>query len=137
MQENSPERSAPDGKRLPTDRRTLACVALGGALVAVATSTLSNAPAWRALAFDVRTAGLFVVAVLAGALFTARDAVGDRWFAFLVFGVLAGFGSVGVYCLVSLLGMPPSAGVRFLVAAPIAAALGVGAGWVLGRRVRR
>lgn len=137
MQETSPERSAPVGVRLPTDRRTLTCVALGGALVAVATTSLSNAPAWRALAFDVRTAGLFVVAVLAGALFTARDIVGDRWFAFLVFGVLAGFGSVGVYCLVALLGMPPSAGVRFLVAAPIAAALGIGAGRAIGRKVRR
>lgn len=122
---------------MPTDRRTLGCVALGGALVAVATTALSNAPAWRALEFDVRTAGLFVVAVLAGALFTVRAAIGDRWFAFLVFGVLAGFGSVGVYCLVSLLGMPPSAGVRFLVSAPIAATLGIGAGRAIGRRLRR
>lgn len=127
----------PDGVRLPTDRRTLACVALGGALAAVAASRLSSAPTWRALEFDVRIAGLAVLSLLTGLLFALRDVIGDRWFAFLVFGVLAGFGSVGVYGLVSLLAMPPSAGVRFLFAAPVVAALGIAAGRATVRRMRR
>lgn len=127
----------PDDPRLPTDWRTLACVALGGALVAVLAAKISSAPAWRALDFDVRIAGLAVVSVTAGALFVLRDVLGDRWFAFLVFGVLAGFGSVGVYGLVSLLAMPPSAGVRFLFAAPAVAALGMAAGRAIVHRMRR
>ena len=137
MQEITPDRRAPDGVRLPTDRRTLACVALGGALAAVATSGISSAPAWRALEFDVRLAGLALLSLVTGALFALRDVIGDRWFAFLVFGVLAGFGSVGVYGLVSLLAVPPSAGVRFLVAAPVVAALGMAAGRAFVRRARR
>ncbi|MGC5023888.1 MULTISPECIES: hypothetical protein [unclassified Tsukamurella] len=137
MQEIPPPPTVSDGPRLPTDRRTLACVALGGALAAVAASRLSSAPAWRALEFDVRIAGLAVLSLLTGALFALRDVIGDRWFAFLVFGVLAGFGSVGVYGLVSLLAMPPSAGVRFLFAAPAVAALGMAAGRAIVRRARR
>lgn len=135
MHETSSERTTAVGTRLPTDWRTVACVALGGALAAVATAELSDATAWRELAFDIRIVGLFALSLLAGALFAARAAVGERWFAFLIFGVLAGFSSVGVYCLVSLLSMPPAAGLRFLVAAPIAAALGIAAGGALGRRL--
>ncbi|KXO94322.1 hypothetical protein AXK57_20920 [Tsukamurella pulmonis] len=137
MQETPPDRTAPDSVRLPTDRRTLACVALGGALAAVAVTKLSHSSTWRALEFDVRIAGLTLVSLITGALFALRDVLGDRWFGFLVFGVLAGFASVGVYGLVSLLGMPPSAGVRFLVAAPLVAALGTAAGAAIVRRVRR
>ncbi|MBS4103490.1 hypothetical protein [Tsukamurella paurometabola] len=137
MQETSPDPTVTDGVRLPTDRRTLACVAAGGALAAVAANRLSSAPAWRALEFDVRIGGLAVLSLLAGALFALRDRLGDRWFAFLVFGVLSGFASVGVYGLVSLLGMPPSAGVRFLVAAPVVAGLGIAAGRAVVRRARR
>lgn len=137
MQQIPPERSASDdGARLPVDRRTLVCVGLGGALAAVLTSKLSSAPAWRALDFDVRIAGLAVLSLIAGALFALRDVLGDCWFGFLVFGLLAGFGSVGVYGLVSLLAMPPSAGVRFLVAAPAVAALGIAAGRAIVRRLR-
>ncbi|CAM3358160.1 hypothetical protein [Tsukamurella hominis] len=137
MQETSPDRPAPDGARLPTDRRTLACVALGGALVGIATTKLSAAPAWRALELDARFVGIAVLSLLTGALFALRDVVGERWFAFLAFGVLAGFGSIGVYGLVSLLGMPPSAGVRFLFGAPLVSALGIAAGYALVRRARR
>ncbi|CAM3724357.1 hypothetical protein ACXYTP_21095 [Tsukamurella ocularis] len=135
MQETSPGRA--DDARLPTDRRTLAAVALGGAFAAAAANRLSAAPAWRALEFDVRIGGLAVLSLLTGALFALRDVLGDRWFGFLVFGVLGGFGSVGVYGLVSLLGMPPSAGVRFLFAAPTVAALGMAAGRAIVRRARR
>ncbi|MEC4613829.1 hypothetical protein [Tsukamurella tyrosinosolvens] len=137
MQETSSDRPVPDGARLPTDRRTLACVAIGGALAAVSTASLSAAPAWRALELDSRFVGIAVLSLVTGVLFALRDALGDRWFAFLVFGVLAGFASVGVYGLVSLLGMPPSAGVRFLFGAPLVSALGIGAGYVLARRARR
>ncbi|TWS21533.1 hypothetical protein FK529_02800 [Tsukamurella asaccharolytica] len=136
MQDRPPDRPVPNGPRLPTDRRTLACVALGGALAAVAATRLSSATAWRALEFDVRVGGLFVLSLLTGALFAVRDVVGARWFGFLAFGVLAGFGSVGVYGLVSLLGMPPSAGVRFLFAAPAVAAAGMAAGWAIVRQIR-
>ncbi len=122
---------------LATDRRTLACVAAGGAVTAVLVGALSSAPAWRGLAFDVRLAGLAVVSVLAGMLFALRDRMGDRWFAVVVFGVLSGFSSVGVYALVALLGMPPSAGVRFLFGAPVIAAAGTAAGYALTRRARR
>ncbi|NMD57029.1 MULTISPECIES: hypothetical protein [Tsukamurella] len=137
MQETSPDRPAPDGARLPTDRRTLACVALGGALAAVLTSRISSASAWRAMEFDVRIVGLALLSFVTGALFVLRDRLGDRWFGFLVFGVLAGFSSVGVYGLVSLLAMPPSAGVRFLFAAPVVAGLGIAGGWAIVRRARR
>ncbi len=137
MQETSPDRPTADGVRLPTDRRILAFVAVGGALAAVTANRISSASAWRAMEFDVRISGLAVVSLLTGALFALRDVLGDRWFGFLVFGVLAGFGSVGVYGLVSLLGMPPSAGVRFLFAAPLVAAAGTAAGWAIARRARR
>lgn len=87
--------------------------------------------------FDVRIVGLALLSFVTGALFVLRDRLGDRWFGFLVFGVLAGFSSVGVYGLVSLLAMPPSAGVRFLFAAPVVAGLGIAGGWAIVRRARR
>lgn len=122
---------------LPTDRTTLACVALGGALSATAAYVLSSDSTWRALQFDVRILGLFIVSVLVGVGFALRDLLGGRLFAFLVFGVLVGFTSVGLYAVISLIAMPPAAGVRFLFAAPIAAALGTVAGDSLTQRVRR
>lgn len=137
MEDESSSALAPDGARLPTDRRTLLCVALGGAIAAAAVRELSAAPTWRALDFDIRLAGLAVVSVLVGVLIGVRDLIGDRWFAFGVFGVLAGFASVGMYALVGLLGMPPSAGVRFLFGAPVVAAVGIGGAAALVRRVRR
>lgn len=129
--------------RLPVDRVTLACVAAGGALSATAAYALSANSTWRALQFDVRIVGLFVVSLLVGVSFAVRDVLGDRLFAFLTFGVLVGFTSIGLYAVISLIAMPPSAGVRFLFAAPIVAAAGTVLGdkvtqWLRGRqRLRR
>lgn len=137
MQDRSPEDPAAAGPRLPTDRRTLLAVAAGGALAAVSSAELSAAPTWRDAVFDVRLVGLAVLSVLTGVLFGLRDRMDPRWFGLLVFGILAGFSSVGVYGLVALLGMPPSAGVRFLVGAPLVAGAGIAAGLWLARRARR
>ena len=137
MQDRSRDRTAPDGARLPTDRRTLLAVAAGGAFAAVFVSELSSAPAWRGTEFDVRLLGLALVSVATGVRFGLRDRLGPRAFGLLVFGLLAGVSSVGVYALVGLLGMPPSAGVRFLFAAPVVAGLGTAAGLWSVRRLRR
>ncbi len=136
MQDRSPDAEA-GAPRLPTDRRTLLAVAAGGALAAVSVAELSAAPTWRTAVFDVRLIGLAVLSVVTGVLFGLRDRMGPHWFGLLVFGVLAGFSSVGVYALVALLGMPPAAGVRFLLGAPVAAVAGVAGGLWLVRRVLR
>ncbi|MET9326014.1 hypothetical protein [Tsukamurella sp. NPDC003166] len=136
MQDRTRDRTAPDGARLPADRRTLLAVAAGGALAAVLVNELSTAPTWRSAEFDVRLLGFALVSVAAGILFGLRDRLGPRAFGLLVFGLLAGFSSVGVYALVGLLATPPAAGVRFLFAAPVVAALGTAAGLWLVRRIR-
>ncbi|WP_461167755.1 hypothetical protein [Tsukamurella serpentis] len=137
MPDPTPEITASDGGRLPTDRGTLACVALGGALAAVIANRMTSAPAWRSLDADSRLIGLAGVAVLVGVLFGFHDRLGPRWMGLLVFGFLGGFASVGVYSLVGMLGMPPEAGVRFLLCAPPVAAAGIAAGLWPVRRWRR
>ncbi|WP_019201436.1 hypothetical protein [Tsukamurella sp. 1534] len=127
MNDTSADVAPPVERPLPTDRRTLLCVGLGGATSAIAAHLLSDQSAWRHLAFDARFAGIAVITFVAGLLFQARARVGDRWFGFLVFGVGAGLTSVGVYAVIGLIAVPPAAGVRFLLVAPVAAALGFAA----------
>lgn len=136
MEDTDAARAGPAVRPLPTDRATLLCAAAGAVLAYACYRVLVLAGAWTSTGVERRLGMTVFFGVVTGLVFGFRAAMGDRWFAFLGFGVPVWM-SVSMYAYFGLLDGIPSASVSFLCTTPVVFAAGVAVGEWTARLVQR